>query len=238
VTIVRELRVAPEVAAALPASHLAQLQQDVTADDNVCVACGRLIEDAAAELVVLHDDHTTQPRWARRASVVSGVYRWEGTSAAVAQLTLRPDGLDVATALVWRRARAPGPRAIVLIEPRIHVSLDAADTDPLQRLFADPLGLHPIAGDLAGLAPPPPAGRGATVRSAPHGLIVSTDALRISVPSDDATLTRWRAHVDARRALVIVGRGLGITGSLADLEATLAEALALRPCWGATVTVG
>jgi hypothetical protein len=126
----------------------------------------------------------------------------------------------------------------VLIEPRIHVSLDGSDTDPLQRLFADPLGLHAIGGDLAGLSPPPPAGRGTTVESAPHGLVVRTEALRISVPSDAATLARWRAHVDDRRALVIVGRGLGISGSLEDLEATLAEALALRPCWGATVTVG
>ena len=126
----------------------------------------------------------------------------------------------------------------MLIEPRIHVSLDASDADPLQRLFADPLGLHAIGGELATLSAPPAAGRGATVESAPHGLIVCTEGLRISVPSDDATLARWRGHVDARRALVIVGRGLGITGALEDLEATLAEALALRPCWGATVTVG
>lgn len=229
---------AAEVATALPASHLAQLQQDVAADDNVCVACGRLIEDASAELVVLHDDRTTLARLAHAGCVESGVYEWEGTSAAVAQLTLRPDGLDVATALVWRRDRVPGPRAIVLIEPRIHVSLDGSDADPLQRLFALPLGLHPVGGDLADLSPPPPAVPDATIESVPHGLLVRTDALRISVPSDEATLTRWRAHADGGRALVIVGRGLGITGSLADLEATLAEALALRPCWGATVTVG
>jgi hypothetical protein len=234
----RELRVAAEVAVALPASHLAQLQQDVVADDNLCVACAGLIQDPVAELVVLHDDGAVLARLAHPGCVASGVYRWEGTSAAVAQLTLRPEGLDVATALVWRRPRAPAPRAIVLIEPRIHVSLDGSDTDPLQRLFADPLGLHAIGGDLAGLSPPPPAGRGTTVESAPHGLVVRTEALRISVPSDAATLARWRAHVDDRRALVIVGRGLGISGSLEDLEATLAEALALRPCWGATVTVG
>jgi hypothetical protein len=51
----RWLHVAPEAAALLPASHLAQMYTDATNDDNVCVACGVLIEGPAAELVVLED---------------------------------------------------------------------------------------------------------------------------------------------------------------------------------------
>src|ERR1700759_4185009 len=51
----RWLHVAPEAAALLPASHLAQMHSDASNDDNVCVACGVLIDGPSAELVVLED---------------------------------------------------------------------------------------------------------------------------------------------------------------------------------------
>ncbi len=230
----RELKVAPEVAELLPATHLAQLESDVASEDNVCVACGSLIEGAAAELVVLHDERTMLARLAHPDCVSSGIYEWEGTSAAAAELTLRPDGVDVATALVWRPA--PTPRAIVLIEPRIHISLDDGEQEPLERLFAGPLGLAAVSGSIRDLSPPPV--ETCRLRVTDGGLAVESEALRVTVPANAETLGRWRQHVDDGRALLILGRGLGITRPDEELAARLTEALRLRPCWGATLTVG
>lgn len=229
----RELRVAPEVAEILPASHLAQLASDVDSEDNVCVRCGTLIEDASAELVVLQDEQAVLARLAHEGCARSGVYEWEGTSAAVAALTLRPDGVDVATALVWRTVGAP--RAIVLIEPRIHISLDDGQADPLERLFAAPLGLHPAGGTLADLAPP--AAPGSRLELTRDGLRLDSEALRITVPANAATVARWHEHADGERAIVILGRGLGITRPDDELVPSLQEALRLRPCWAGVVEV-
>ena len=229
----RRLNVATDVATLLPASHIAQLSTDALGSDNVCVACAAPITGDAAELVVLQDERVNLARLAHSECVASGVYAWEGTSAAAAALTLDSGGLDVATALVWRPA--PAPRAIVLVEPRIHISLDAADVDPLQRLFAAPLGLHPISDPIGALAPPD--GIGSRLAPTAGGLVLASDALRVTVPSDPQTVQRWRAHVDGDRAIVILGRGLGIARSDAELAAAVDEALRLRPCWGATVPV-
>jgi hypothetical protein len=229
----RELHVAAEVAQALPASHLAQLEEDVAGDDNVCVACGTLIDGPAAELVVLQDERAVLARLAHPGCARSGVYAWEGTSAAVASLALRPDGVDVATALAWRRERHP--RAIVLIEPRIHFSLDGSDDDPLERLFATPLGLTPAAGMLEDLDPP--LARGCHVELTGAGLVVRSPDLRVSVPSRRGPLARWREQASGDRTLVIVGRGLGITRAEEDLARSVTEALRLRPCWAGTMRV-
>jgi hypothetical protein len=237
----RELRVAPEVASALPAPHLAQLGQDALGEDNVCVACGALIEGPAAELVVLHDERALLARLAHPACARSGVYAWPGTSAAIAGLALRPDGLDVATALVWRPhgphgpSAATPPRALVLLEPRLHVSLDGGDADPHEQLFAAPLGLHPVSGGLPELNPP--SAPELRLRGAAGGLALVSPALRISIPARADTLAAWRARADGGRAIVILGRGLGITRPDAELAGALAEALAVRPCWAATVPV-
>ena len=229
----RELHVAMEAAQILPASHLAQLEEDVVAQDNVCVACGALIDGPAAELVVLQDDRATLARLAHPGCVRSGVYTWEGTSAAVADLTLRPGGVDVATALAWRRERRP--RAIVLIEPRIHISLDGSDADPLERLFATPLGFTPAAGLLEDLDPP--LARGCHIEVTGAGLAVRSPDLRISVPSRRGALARWREQASDGLALVIVGRGLGITRAEEDMGRAVTEALRLRPCWAGTLRV-
>jgi hypothetical protein len=231
--MVRELRVATEVASALPASHLAQLEQDVAADDNVCVACGELITGPAAELVVLRDERAVLARLAHPECVVSGVYPWEGTSAAVASLALRPGGVAVATALAWRRLRRP--RAIVLIEPRVHISVDATDTDPLERLFATPLELVPAGGLLEDLNPP--LARSCHIEVTGTGLVLRAADLRISVPSRRGALTRWREQAGDGHALVIVGRGLGITRAEEDSGRALGEALRLRPCWAGILRV-
>lgn len=229
----RELHVAAEVAQALPASHLAQLEEDVTGADNVCVACGALIEGPAAELVVLQDERALLARLAHPRCVGSGVYAWEGTSAAVAQLALRPGGVDVATALGWRRERRP--RAIVLVEPRIHISLHASDEDPLERVFAAPLELTPVGSALEELDPP--LARGCHLELTGAGLVVRSPDLRVSVPSRRGALARWREQADEDLALLIVGRGLGITRAEEDVARTLTEALRLRPCWAGTLRV-
>jgi hypothetical protein len=229
----RELRVAAEVAAALPASHLAQLEEDVAGGDNVCAACGALIDGPAAELVVLQDERAVLARLAHPECMVSGVYSWEGTSAAVQSLALRPGGVDVATALAWRRLRRP--RAIVLIEPRIHISVDALDADPLERLFASPLELTPAAGALEDLDPP--LARHCHLELTGTGLVVRAPDLRISVPSRRGALARWREQASDGRALVIVGRGLGITRDEQDMGRAVGEALRLRPCWAGTLRV-
>ena len=229
----RQLHVAAEAAQALPASHLAQLEEDVCGEDNVCVACGTVIDGPAAELVVLRDERAVLARLAHPDCVASGVYPWEGTSAAVATLALRPGGVDVATALAWRRERRP--RAIVLIEPRVHISLDAADTDPLERLFATPLELTPASGPLEELDPPP--ARSCHIEVTGAGLAVRSADLRISVPSRRGPLARWRAQASDGHALVIVGRGLGITRDDEDMARTVGEALRLRPCWAGTLRV-
>ena len=229
----RELRVAAEVASALPASHLAQLEEDVCGEDNVCVACGALIDGPVAELVVLQDERAVLARLAHPECVASGIYTWEGTSAAVASLALRPGGVDVATALAWRRLRRP--RAIVLVEPRIHISVDAVDTDPLERLFATPLELVAASGALEELDPPP--ARHCHIEVTGAGLVLRAPDLRISVPSRRGPLARWREQAGDGRALVIVGRGLGITRSEQDMARALAEALRLRPCWAGILRV-
>jgi hypothetical protein len=229
----RELRVAAEVAAALPASHLAQLEEDVTGAENVCVACGALIDGPVAELVVLQDERAVLARLAHPDCVASGVYSWEGTSAAVASLALRPGGVDVATALAWRLVRRP--RAIVLVEPRIHISVDAVDSDPLDRLFATPLELLPAAGALEDLDPP--LARHCHLELTGTGLVVRAADLRISVPSRRGSLARWREQASDGLALVIVGRGLGITRGEEDMARTLSDALRLRPCWAGTLRV-
>lgn len=229
----RELHVATEVAHALPASHLAQLEEDVAGQDNVCVACGALIDGPAAELVVLQDERAVLARLAHPDCVRSGVYSWEGTSAAVASLALRPGGVDVATALAWRLSRHP--RAVVLIEPRIHFSLDASDADPLERLFAAPLGLVPTAGMLEDLDPP--LLRDAYIETTGAGLVVRSPDLRVSVPSRRGGLARWREQASGDRAIVIVGRGLGITRAEEDLARSVTDALRLRPCWAGTLRV-
>ncbi len=199
--------------------------------------CGALIEGPAAALVVLHDERAMLARLAHPDCSASGLYAWAGTSQAIAGLTLRPDGLDVATALVWRPGRAgASSRAIVLLEPRIHISLDGGDQDPLERLFARPLGLHPGAGARDALRPP--TAPGTTLTAAPGGLRLRSAELTVSIPADTDTLTAWQARADGGRASVVLGRGLGISGPEAELAATVAEALALRPCWGALVTVG
>jgi hypothetical protein len=229
----RELHVAAEVAAALPASHLAQLEEDVAGEDNVCVACGGVIDGPAAELVVLQDERALLARLAHPECVASGVYSWEGTSAAVASFATRPGGVDVATALAWRRVRRP--RAIVLIEPRIHISIDAVDTDPLERLFATPLELSPAGGPLEDLDPPP--ARHCHIELTGAGFVVRAADLRISVPARRGPLARWRGQASDGRALVIVGRGLGITRAEQDMGRVLGEALRLRPCWAGTLRV-
>jgi hypothetical protein len=229
----RELHVAAEVARALPAPHLAQLEEDVAGEDNVCVVCGALIEGPTAELVVLQDSRAVLARLAHPECARSDVYTWEGTSAAVAHLALRPGGVDVATALAWRRERRP--RAIVLIEPRIHISLDGSDADPLERLFAIPLELTPAAGLLEDLDPP--LARGCHIELTGAGLVVRSSDLRISVPSRRGPLARWREQAADGRALVIVGRGLGITRAEQDMARAVTEALRLRPCWAGTMRV-
>ena len=228
----RWLHVAAEAAALLPASHLAQMHSDATNDDNVCVACGALIEGPAAELVVLQDARMVLARLAHPDCVKSGAYEWEGTTAAVQALTTRPGGLDVATLVAWRRA--PSPRALVLIEPRIQVSFDAGPEDSLERLFARPLGLSPVTQPVTRLGPPTIPGE---LRDHQDGLELVTEALRVTIPVRSVLRQQWREHVDGGLALVLVGRGLGIGGSDEALLRTLEEALRSRPVWGAAVRV-
>jgi hypothetical protein len=228
----RWLHVAPEAAALLPASHLAQMYSDASNDDNVCVACGVLIEGPAAELVVLEDARMVLARLAHPECVKSGAYGWEGTTAAVQALTTRPEGLDVATLVAWRRA--PSPRALVLIEPRIQVSFDSGPEDSLERLFARPLGLLPVSQSVTRLQPPAMPGE---LRDHRDGLELVTEALRITIPARPVLRQQWREHVDGGRALLLVGRGLGIGGSDEALLGTLDEALRSRPVWGAVIRV-
>ncbi len=215
----------------LPASHLAQLHADAENDDNVCVACGTLIETAVAELVVLHDERTILARLAHPDCVRSGAYGWEGTTAAVQALTLRPEGLDVATMLAWRRTGQP--RALILLEPRIQVSLDGSDDDSLERLFAVPLGLTAANRPLRELSAPMVPGR---VERQADGLRIVSDDLRISVPGREDLIRDWAAQA-AGTALVILGRGLGIGGPERDLLTNLDQALMSRPCWAGTFAV-
>jgi hypothetical protein len=51
----RELNVAPEVAAALPAAHLAHAQSRIDDDDSTCTVCEQVVHGQAAELVLFRD---------------------------------------------------------------------------------------------------------------------------------------------------------------------------------------
>jgi hypothetical protein len=228
----RELHIAPAAAGLLPASHLAQLDADVQNDDNVCVACGKLIDGPLAELVVLHDARMILARLAHPDCVTSGAYEWEGTTAAVQALTLRPDGLDVATMVAWRQE--PAPRALILLEPRVQMSLDESLEDSLERQFARPLGLTAVSEPLGRLQPGLAPGE---IRERDDGFELVTEPLRITVPARPDLRVRWREHVDRGQAIILLGRGLGIGGPPSQLGRTLAEALRARPVWGGTFRV-
>jgi hypothetical protein len=231
----RHLHIAPEVAQALPAAHLAQLDAEVDDRDNRCPCCGQFVTGKIAAAVILRDDNYSRACLAHPECASSGIYQWPGLRAVMAELT--KDGADITTS-VGRRP-CPAPHALVLIELLMHVSLispggDLSDTtDPLAD-YAATLGLEPISGQLDQITP---------AQTATSHLHVETDTLWLIHPAgqdiildqDPGTLAAWSQTVlaDHATAIIITARGLGLT----QQPPTISEALATRPAFAAQITV-
>ncbi|MDQ6775960.1 MAG: hypothetical protein M3071_07020 [Actinomycetota bacterium] len=230
----RQLNVAAQVAELLPAAHLAQLQAEVDDPDKRCPRCGQLVTGATVEAVVLRDGDFHLARLAHPECARSGLYEYPGLR--VTQAEQLANGLDVNYTL-GRRAR-PRPRALVFIELLTHLSAVppgadlASAPDPLDD-YATGLGLQPVTGTIDQITP------AKTTTSTLHlevdGLTLTHANGHDTIPADPHALAAWRqaSAADEATALVITGRGLG----LARESPTIAEALATRPAWAATVNV-
>ena len=230
----RQLNVAAQVAQLLPAAHLAQLQAEVDDPSNRCARCGELITGAIVEAVVLRDDDFHLARLAHPECAPSAIYEHPGLRATQAEQLA--DGLDVNYSL-GRRQRPP-PRALVFIELLVNLSAVppgadlATATDPLAD-YANALGLQPVTGTIEQMTPA--STTTITLDLQADGLILTHPNGQDTIPADPEPLAVWReaAAADEAIALVITGRGLGLSRQ----PPTIAEALATRPTWAAAVDV-
>lgn len=217
----RELRVAPEVAAAIPAPFLAQLEALVDDPDNRCPACGQPIAGKLAELAVFTEPALTVLRLTHPDCLRSGIYSAPGSARGYAQGFA--DGYLQTTMTTLLALRPQRPRALLFLEPATLVG--TPDQDPLEP-FALSLGLSPVSAELQRLAPP--RTDALTLARRPGGL-----ALRGSLGEDFVSARglegrRW-FRAAAGEAIVIVARGLALGSDRPQLE----EALRLRPAWAA-----
>lgn len=226
----RYLHVAPEVARAIPAAYIAQMQSQVDDADNVCGECLTFIDTDVVNLYAAHDPAKGglwDIRMAHPACRASGIYEEPGLREAKERQMLEKSiegGVDLNMVMVLRRDAAP--RAVLLQEFRWLVGHDG---DPLQAA-ADAFGLSPISGDLPTVTGPPtpkiwlrPAGD--------HGL----ELVHANGADQIDPYPNWREVALAdRQALLVIGRGLHLDRP--DPE-TISRGLGTQPCWGAIVPV-
>ncbi len=232
----RQLHVAAEVAKAMPAAHLAQLQATVDDPDSGCIQCGQLFTDVTVEVVVLRDGDCLAARLAHPECARSAIYEAPGLRATIATNIADNEGLDINT-ILGRRATCP--RALVFLEPTMLFSFappggDLANTteDPLA-VYATQYGLQPTTGRLDQITPEPTTTSHLHVQ--PDGLVLTNPLGHDTIPADPDVLADWctTARQDHATAIVITARGLGLT----QQPTTITEALATRPAWAAQITV-
>ena len=155
-TMTRQLHVSPEVAQAMPAAYLAQLQAVVDAPDNRCARCQQPITSTTVEAVILRDENSFTVRLAHPDCARSGIYPAPGMNAAITARITDPDGVDINTTL--GRRPNPSPRALVFLEPVMLVSVAPpgdtfSDSDDPLGVYAVQRGLKPITGRLDQITP-------------------------------------------------------------------------------------
>lgn len=209
----------------LPAGVLAQLQATVDDPDNVCCVCKKMIDGPSAEVVVFTDgEAATLVKLAHSNCMSSGLYRAPGLGQAFDARAATAEGFAMATLLGFRQRQ---PRGLIFLEPEVLVA--GPNQDPLE-LYADALGLEPVSGSIEAIDPPNTEAF-AIVRTA-EGLGLRAAHGIETVPAGRADLSAW-FDAAAGRAIVIVGRGLGLARSAPTIE----EALALRPVWAACAKI-
>lgn len=232
----RQLRVAAEVAKAMPAAHLAQLQAVVDDPDNRCARCRRPITGATVEAVIVRDENFSTVGLAHPECARSGLYQAPGMRASVTARMTDPEGIDINTTLGRRQ---PRPQALVFLEPLMLVSLappggQLANTteDPLA-VYAAQRGLEPITGQLDQITPAPTTTSRLHVQA--DGLVLTNPLGQDTIPAGADVLADWcqTARDDHATAIVITARGLGLT----QQPTTISEAIATRPAWAAQVNV-
>jgi hypothetical protein len=232
----RRLHVAPEVAQAMPAAHLAQLQASVDDPESGCIQCGQLFTVAIVEVVVLRDGDFFAARLTHPECARSAIYEVPGLRAVVTANVADTEGLEINTTL---GRRATCPRALVFLEPTM-VFFFAAPGGDLANTSEDPLavyatqrGLQPITGRLDQITPEPTST--SRLHVGPDGLVLTNPDGHDTIPADPQVLADWcqAARDDHATAIVITARGLGLT----QQPPTINEAIATRPAWGAQVNV-
>ena len=231
----RQLHVAAEVAQAMPAAHLAQLQATVDDPDNRCARCRRPITGATVEAVIVRDENFSTVGLAHPECARSGLYQAPGMRASVTARMTDPEGVDINTTL---GRRSTCPRALVFLEPLMLVSLappggQFADVEDPLAVYAAERGLEPITGQLDQITPQPTTTSRLHVE--PDGLVLTNPDGHDTIPADPDVLADWcqTARDDHATAIVITARGLGLT----QQPTTITEAIATRPAWAAQVNV-
>jgi len=231
----RQLHVAAEVAQAMPAAHLAQLQATVDDPDSGCIQCGQLFTEVIVEVVVLRDGDFLAARLAHPECARSAIYEAPGLRAAVATNVTDNEGVDINTTL---GRRSTCPRALVFLEPTTLFSFappggDLADTDDPLAVYATQHGLQPITGRLDQITPAPTTTSRLHVQA--DGLVLTNPLGQDTIPADPDVLADWcqTARDDHATAIVITARGLGLT----QQPTTISEAIATRPAWAAQINV-
>ncbi len=220
----REMRVAPEVAQVLSPAMLAQLEATVGDPDNVCPVCTELIDGPSAEAVIFTDGNVSVAKFAHPECMASGVQPLPGLAGLMDERIEKAGGFDMATTLGLRESE---PRALIFLE--LELLAAGPEQDPLE-LWATGLGLQPVSGEIEEIEPVETDVF--KVYRDDGGLVLRGQFGKDTVEADRPDLDRW-LQAAAGRAIVIVGRGLGLRRD----PPTIQEALALRPCWAAIAEV-
>ncbi len=187
----RQLHVAAEVAQAIPAAYLAQLQAVVDDPDNRCARCGGPITGASVEAVILCDENVSTVRLAHPKCARSGVYQASGMRASVTARITDPEGTDINTTLGRRQLT---PRALVFLEPIMLLSLapsggQLADVEDPLAVYATQRGLEPITGRLDQITPEPTTTSRLHVQA--DGLLLTNPLGQDTIPADPDVLADW-----------------------------------------------
>jgi len=228
----RHLHVAPEVAKAIPAFHIAQMESQVDDHDNVCGVCLSFIDTNVVNLYAAYDP-AEGGMWDIRmahpdchdSTVVTEPGLRELKKRQMLQKSVE-GGFDLNMVMVLRRDAQP--RAVLLQE--FHWLIGRRDDDDPLQMAADAFGLSPVSGDLP------------TVTGLPTSKVwlrpVAADGLELVHEHGADQIDpypEWREVAIAdRQALLILGRGMHLDRPEPE---TISRGLRTQPCWGAIVPV-
>lgn len=221
----RELEIAPDVLELLSAPFLAQIEGVVDNPENLCCDCKEPIRGPVTSVVFFRGPGAGVFQLAHPSCLRSGVL----FNPSLDRETVRALGrIPAAIARPWLRESKP--RALLFFEPCTLGS--KGDRDPMQD-YAAARGLVPVSGEIEELVAP--LGDSLHLQRSAEGLCLRhPGGANVFKNIDAAELERWWAVARADgEALIITGRGLGLTREEPPIE----EALRLRPAWGALAAV-